>query len=88
MNRGSFRTIRVIQYGRRHEAKCQKKSIEKMAQKSVYFYFFGLSMESTASLMVGRAAYLIQHSFAILSYQVCLTDLLSTPEENYSKVNM
>jgi hypothetical protein len=54
--------------------------------KSVSFHFFCLSIESRALLMLRKAAHIIQHSLAILSYQVCLTELLYIPEENHSKV--
>jgi hypothetical protein len=39
-------------------------------------------MESTALLKVQKAADRIQQSFAILSYQVCFTEVLCIPEEN------
>jgi hypothetical protein len=86
MNHGSFCIIHVIRCGRRHEMKCQKESVKKLTQKSVEFHFFGLLTESTVLFMFRKAAYIIQHSFAILSYQVCSTELLYIPEENHSKV--
>jgi hypothetical protein len=43
-------------------------------------------MEFTALLMFRKAIHIIQHSFVVLSYQVCLTELLYIPEENHSKV--
>jgi hypothetical protein len=60
--------------------------LSQKAQKSVSFHFFGLRMESTALLTFRKAAYIIRHSFAILLYQGCLTELLYIPEENHSKV--
>jgi hypothetical protein len=43
-------------------------------------------MESTALLLFQKVAHVIQHSFVILSYQVCLTELLHIPEDNHSKI--
>jgi hypothetical protein len=44
-------------------------------------------MEFTALLMFRKAAHITQHSFAILSSHVCLTELLYIPEENHSRVD-
>jgi hypothetical protein len=43
-------------------------------------------MESAVLLMFQKTTHIIQHSFAILSFQVCLTELLDIPEENHSRV--
>jgi hypothetical protein len=37
-------------------------------------------------LMFQEAAYIIDHSFEVLSYQICLTELRYIPEENHSKI--
>jgi hypothetical protein len=86
MNHVFFCTIPVIRYGRRHEMKYQKESVKKPTQKSASCHFLGLSMESTALLMFRKATHIIQHSFALLSYQVCLTGLFYIPEQSHSTV--
>jgi hypothetical protein len=43
-------------------------------------------MEYAALLMFRKAAHIIQHSFATLSYQVYLTELFYIPEDNHSKI--
>jgi hypothetical protein len=60
---------------------------QKIDTKKCLISLFWSAMESTALLMFQKAAHIIRHSFAILSYQICLTELLYIPEENYSKVS-
>jgi hypothetical protein len=77
MNHGSFCTIPVIRDGRRHDMKCQKKSVKKLAQNSVSFHLFSLSMESTNLSTFRKAVNIIQHPFMRLWYEVCLTELFA-----------